>query len=39
LGGGTVAAEIEVLQDVSDVNASMLASHTYALIQRYLKAD
>ena len=39
LGGGTAAAELEAVQDVFDVNASMLACHTYDLVCKYMKAD
>ena len=36
LGGGTAAAELTVLQDVSDINASHMAAETYGLIKRYV---
>jgi hypothetical protein len=39
LGEGTVAAELEAIQDVSDVKASLLASETYELACRYTQAD
>jgi hypothetical protein len=39
LGGGAAAAELDAIQDVADVNASLLACQTYDLACRYTKAD
>ena len=39
LGGGIATAELEAIQDVFDVNASMLACQTYDLVCKYMKAD
>ena len=39
LGGGIATAELEAIQDVFDVNASMLACQTYDLVCKYTKAN